>query len=95
LRGQRHHAFLVAVGVVLVAKGNLVVLEADQSVIGNGDAVGVAGKIAQDMLGAAERRFEVDHPVLPEQGTQEGGKGSILTERLEGSRESELGMASF
>jgi hypothetical protein len=81
--------------IVLVAKGNLVVVEGDQSVIGNGDAVGVAGEIAQDMLGATERRFEVDHPVLPEQGPQEGGQGPILTERFEGSRESELGAASF
>ena len=63
--------------------------------IGNGDAVGVAGEIAQDMLGTAERRFEVDHPVLTEQGAQEGGKGLILTEGLKGSRESELAVASF
>ena len=29
LRGQSHEAFLVAVGVVLVAKGDLIVLEGD------------------------------------------------------------------
>ena len=55
--------------------------------IGNGDAVGVAGQVAQDMLGTAEGRFEVDHPVLPEQGAQEGGKGLLLTERLQSSGE--------
>jgi hypothetical protein len=61
--------------------------------IGNGDPVGVAGEVAQDMLGATEGWFEVDHPVLPEQGAQEGGEGWRLTEGLERSRESEAGMA--
>lgn len=63
--------------------------------IGNSDAVGVPGQVAQDMLRAAEGRFEVDHPVLPEQGTQEGGKGLLLTKGVEGPRESELVMAFF
>ena len=31
LRGQSHEAFLVAMGVVLVAKGNLIVLEGDSA----------------------------------------------------------------
>jgi hypothetical protein len=47
------------------------------------------------MLWAAERRLKVDHPVLPEQGAQEGGKSLVLTEGLESSRESELGVAFF
>jgi len=63
--------------------------------IGNGDAVGVAGQVAQDMLGTAERRLEIDHPVLPEQGAQEGGKSLILTEGLKGAGESELAVAFF
>jgi hypothetical protein len=32
--------------------------------IGNGNPVSVTGEVAQDMLGAAEGRFEIDHPVL-------------------------------
>ena len=63
--------------------------------IGNGDAVGVAGEIAQDMLGTAEGGFEVDHPVLPKQCAQERGKSLILTKGLEGSRESQLVVACF
>ena len=63
--------------------------------IGNGDAMGVAGQVAQNMLWAAERRLKVDHPVLPEQGTQEGGKSLVLTEGMESSRESELVVAFF
>jgi hypothetical protein len=82
-------------GVVLVAKGHFVVLEGDQSMIGNGDPVGVAGEVAQDMLGATEGRFKIDDPVLAEQGAQERGEGWRLTEGLEGSGESKLGMAFF
>ena len=53
--------------------------------IGNGDAVGIAGEVAQNMLRAAERRLEVDHPILPEQGAQEDAKRLLLTEGLKGS----------
>ena len=63
--------------------------------IGNGDTVGVAGEIAQDMLRTSERRLEVDDPVLSEQGAQEGGKGWLLAEGLKGSGESELAVAFF
>ena len=63
--------------------------------IGNGDTVGVAGQVAQDVLGSTEGRFEVNHPVLPEQGAQEGGEGLRLTEGPERSRESKLGMVFF
>ncbi len=52
--------------IVFVAKGDVVVVEGDQAMIGNGDAVGVTGQVAQDMLGAAEGWLEVDHPVLSE-----------------------------
>ena len=38
LHGQGHQALLVAVGGVSPAEGNLVVLQADQTVIGDGDA---------------------------------------------------------
>ena len=63
--------------------------------IGNGDPVGVAGQVAQDMLGTAERRLEINHPVLSEQGAQEGGKSLIVTEGLKGTGESELAVAFF
>ena len=63
--------------------------------IGNSDTVGVAGQVAQDVLGATEGRLEVDQPVLPEHGAQERGEGWRLTEGLERSGESKLGMALF
>jgi hypothetical protein len=81
------------VGVILPAKGDLVVRESHETVVGNGDPMGVASEIAQHMLGTAERRLGIDDPVLPEQGTQEGTEGLLIFERLERSRKNKLPLA--
>src|SRR5437588_9421314 len=70
-------------------------LEGDQAMIGDGDAVGIAGEITQDVLGASEGRLEVNHPVLSEQGAQERGKGLLVAEWVEGTGESEFGVVLF
>ena len=58
LRGLKsHRAAAVVVPGVAPAKAHLLVLEADEPSVGNGDAMGVAGQILQNMLGAAERRL--------------------------------------
>jgi hypothetical protein len=63
--------------------------------IGDGNAVGVAGEIAQHMLWAAKGRLEVNHPFLPKQRTQEGSEGLLLLKRLERAGENQLGMDAF
>ena len=60
-------ALLVAVSGVPPAEGDLVLLEIDDAMVGNGDTVGVAAQVFQNMIGAAERRLAVDYPVLPKQ----------------------------
>jgi len=52
--------------------------------IGNSDAVGVPGQVAQDMLRAAEGRFEVDH-----QSCGQGTQSSLLLRRVEALRQTE------
>ena len=52
--------------------------EGDQAMVGDGDAVGVAGEIAEDMMGTAEGWFGMDDPVLAEQGTQESVEGFFV-----------------
>ena len=51
-------------GVVSPAEGDLIVLEGHETMVGDGDAMGVAGEVVEDMLGAAEGRLGVDDPVL-------------------------------
>jgi hypothetical protein len=77
LRRKGHHSLVISVGIIL-AKGDLVVFEGDQAMIGDGDAMSVAAEITEDVMGTAERWFGIDHPVLTEQGTQESAEGFLI-----------------
>ena len=44
-------------------------LEGYEAVVGDGNAMGVTGEIAEHMMGTAEGWLGVDDPVLTEQGT--------------------------
>jgi hypothetical protein len=50
-----HHLLLAAVGVVLPAEGDAILLAGNEAMVGDGDAVCVASKVVKDMLGSAER----------------------------------------
>ena len=64
---QRHHLHAVAVGVVLPAEAHAPVVEAEEPVVGEGHAVGVAAEVLEDLLGAGEGPLGVHDPVgLPE-----------------------------
>jgi hypothetical protein len=63
LRGLKGHDLeAVPVGVVLPAKVDDAVGEANKAVIGEGDAVGIATEVVEDLGGAGERRLGADHP---------------------------------
>lgn len=61
--GQSHQAFLILVGRVAPAERDLTIFESNEPVIGDGDAMGVAAEILQDVLGPAKGTFGVDDPV--------------------------------
>ena len=58
--------------------------------IGDGYTMGVAAQILEHILGATERWFRVDHPVLSEQWPKPGGEGAGLSEQCEVSMKDEL-----
>ena len=60
--GERHQSAFAAMRIVFPEEGDLAIAEVDNTVVGDGDAVRVAGQVLQDMFGAAERRLGVDHP---------------------------------
>jgi hypothetical protein len=62
--GERHDLLLATVRIVFPAKRDLIVLERNQSMIGDGDAVRIASEIVQNMLGTAEGGLGIDDPVL-------------------------------
>ena len=66
-----HDLPLAAGCVVLPAEGDAIAFEADQAMVGDGDAVRVAGEIVEDMFGSAERRLGIDDPVLGEELPEE------------------------
>ena len=51
LRRKGHHSLVISVGIIFPAKGDLVVFEGDEAMVGDGDAMGVAAEITEDMMG--------------------------------------------
>jgi len=82
LHRQGHEAWLVSVGGVSPAEGDLVTGQRDEAMVGDGDAMGVGAQVVEDVLRATERRLAVDHPLAAEQGAQEGGEGLGRGEKL-------------
>jgi hypothetical protein len=65
------------------AKAHLSVVEAQQSSVGDGDAVRIAGEIVQNMLGTAEGWLGIDDPVLVEELSEKQAKATWLSKTLE------------
>ena len=76
-----HHFLPIMVSRVTPAKGNLAVRQSDEAVVGDGDAVGIAAEILQDVLGPAEGWFGVDDPIFAEERTQPGSEQLGMRER--------------
>ena len=81
IQGYGHQFLLIVVSRVPPAKGDLAVGQRDQSMVGDGDAVGVTAEILEHILGAPEGWFRVDHPVFAKQRSQPGGEEFGLRER--------------
>jgi len=90
VRGKGHHPLLIPVRIIFPAEGDLVLVEGHEPVVGNGHAMGVAGQIAQHMLGTTEGWLGIDDPVLAEQWAQEGAEDLLVFEGLERSGKSKL-----
>ena len=90
--GDRHLALLAAVSVVLPAEGDLAVGNGDETVIGDGDAMGIAGQVVQHMLRPSEGAFRVDHPVLAKERPEESMKGFLSGQCLEAAGKHELAL---
>ena len=75
LGGNGHDLLLAAVGIVSPAEGDLLVFERHQAMVGDGDAMRVAGQIVENMFGTAEGRLGIDDPVLLAELREEVTKG--------------------
>jgi len=81
--GDRHDLLLTAPCVVFPAKRDSIILESHQSMVGDGDAVRIAGEIVQNMFRTSEGWLGVDHPVFAEEESQERVESAGLSKTLE------------
>ncbi len=89
--GQRYGLRPVAVAVVLPAETDLaVVVDADQAIVGDGDAVGVAGDIGQHLFGSGEGRLGIDHPFGLSRTAEVAPEAAAIAERREGAEEAQF-----
>ena len=79
---DRHQLLFAAVSIILPAKRHLSIGKVYDPMIGDGDAVGVAGQVMEDVLRATERRLRVHDPVLAEERTKEGTESPSFGKRL-------------
>src|ERR1700682_2449374 len=87
---ERHPPLFVLVGGVPPAKGDFLVGEEEQAVVGDGYAMSVAAQITKHILGASEGWFGVNHPILSKQWPEPRSKGFRLSEQSQVSVEAEL-----
>ena len=78
-----HDLLLVAVRIVLPSERYSIILEGDESMVGDRDTMGIARQIVQNVLGTAEGRLGVDDPVLSEELSEKSAKTTRLCETPE------------
>ncbi len=69
--GNGHDLLLATVGIVSPAEGDAIVFKGHEAMVRDGDAMGVAGQVVENVFSAAEWRLGVDDPILPEQLAKE------------------------
>jgi len=70
-RGEVHRLHAVTVGVVAPAESDDAVVQGEEAVVAEGDAVGVAAEVGEHLRGAAEGGLGVDDPGRAAQSAQE------------------------
>jgi len=69
-----HHPLHVSVSIVAPTERDAVAVECEQSMIGDGDAMGVTAEITQYLFGTTEGRLGVDDPFVAVQLSHERGE---------------------
>ncbi len=64
LLGADGHGFDISTAGILIPKGHLAVVDRDDSAVGYGETVNVAGEIIEDCTSALDGRFRMSDPFL-------------------------------
>ena len=81
--GNRHDLLLTAPYVVFPAKRDSIILESNEPVVGDGDAMCISRQIVQNMFRTSEGWLDVDYPVFAEEESQERVESAGLSKVLE------------
>lgn len=90
VRGNGHDPLLVAVRIVPPTKCNLAAVEGNETVVGDGDTVGVAPEVTNHLLRAAEGGLGINDPVLAKQRSKKRREALGLFQMLNRSGASQL-----
>ena len=63
-----------AVAVIFPGKGDAIVGDLDEPMVGDSDAVRIAAQVAQNLLGPGKGLLAVDHPIEPPERGKVAGK---------------------
>jgi hypothetical protein len=80
LRGYGHQLLLVVMRIIFPPERDLVIFQSHEPVVGDSNAMGVAGQIMQNMLRPSEGWFDIDNPVVSIERPEERAKGWPLVQ---------------
>ena len=84
---QGHGLLTVPVGIISPEERNMAVPVGEDTVIADGDSMGIPAEVLKDPLGAIEGRFAVDDPLLVIEMSPERFKGSAFLEMAKAAQE--------
>jgi hypothetical protein len=87
---QSQESLLVLVSGVAPAERNLIILEGDETAVGNRNPMGVGAEIPKHLIGPAERWFAIDNPALGVQLTDQTPEEPGLSQSTKPSVKMEL-----
>ena len=64
IRLERHGLFTVIVGIVSPEKRDIAILVGNDTIIADGNPVGISAEVLKNTFGATEGRFAIDDPLL-------------------------------
>ena len=86
---QAHDLDGAAVAIVLPGEGDMIVIAGSDAAVGDGDAMGVAAEIGENLRRSAERLLGVDDPIDAPHGGQMGGERDGIGQMREIAEEAE------
>ena len=90
VRGESHDALSVAGLAVDPSELNLIAVEADQPVVGDGHPMGITAQITENLCGSSEGRLGIDDPVMDVKSPDPGTEALRIFQCLKLWRETDL-----